>query len=110
MIRKAFGLAMTLAFFSASAAPLCSAASPAPNHACCGGPAKKMPAGPAGSCCRQALPSSAKAAAVVAPALAHPAPEFVSDSVMSAPVHVLRRVVAGSASPSPSALSPPSRA
>lgn len=111
MIRRAFGFAVALTFLASFAAPLCVAAAPAPSHSCCGGSSKKSPAGPAGSCCRQALPSSAKpAAAAPAPALAHCSPSFVAPVAVAEPVFLERRVVLGAAPPRPASLSPPARA
>jgi hypothetical protein len=108
MIRKAFGLGVALAFLASFAPPLCVAAAPAPSHACCGGPSKKAPAGPSGSCCRQALPSTAKPIVSV-PALAHTAPVLASVSVVVALTSDANIFVLDSAPPGPTGRAPPTR-
>jgi hypothetical protein len=110
MIRKAFVFAVALAFLASFAAPLCAAAAPAPSHSCCGGSSKKSPAGPAGSCCRQALPSSAKpAASAPVQALASSPLVLVSLAVITTLPSDTRRIVFGAAPPGPTGLSPPAR-
>lgn len=108
MLRRAFGFFFALSFLASFYAPLCAAA-PAAVHSCCAGRSRKAGAAPRCTCCRPALPSSAKPA-LPAPALAQPSPRLVSFSAAAPLAAVSLRFARGAAPPGPNGLSPPARA
>ncbi|HEX4046898.1 MAG TPA: hypothetical protein VH309_03645 [Elusimicrobiota bacterium] len=110
MLQRAFGLFVAFSFVGSFSTPLCAAA-PAPAHSCCAGRSRKSNAAPRCTCCRLALPSSARPAADLPATALTPSLAIVRALAAASPlVAGERRFVRGAAPPGPTDLSPPARA
>jgi hypothetical protein len=103
MIRRAVALLALSGLLLSWAAPLCAANPSKSGHCCCGASAPKKAPAPRGTCCREALPNPAKAAAA--------APLVVAALDGGALPSIARSggPVAAAASPRPPDSSPPAR-